>query len=366
MKICYLLGGVNSGGLEHLVLDIFSNSKSSNFQFSCVYRNDGNLLEKFKQTGISLTKIKPNKRNYIKYFRELRNYILINKIDIVHAHVEIDAFYAWIALRNTGVKIILTSHGYNYDGNYIFKKISKFALKHVDYNLFVSDALKNYYNLHYDLDKSKSFTLYNGVSTSKLQSTNNLNLKKEFNLPDNSKIIGMVANFHGTGKDQITLCRAMNELVNKNQNLYLFFVGAFSDKTENSYTECYQYCKENNLLSNILFLGPRSNVPEIISNFDCFTYSSNHDTFGLAIVEAMLLKVPTLINDLPPFLEISNNGEFTTIFKSKNISHFINKLNQILENDQKIAIEKSYSWACSSFSIEKHIENLYNIYLKLN
>ena len=357
-----MLGGLNSGGLEHLVLDVFSNNNFSIVDFSCVYRNDGNLTEKFIETSIPIIKIKPSKYNILKYYKKFRNHILSNNIDIVHAHLAIDAFYACLALRNTKVKILLTSHGYNFDGSYIFKKISRFALKNVDLNLFVSNALKNFYNKEYDLDTSKSITLYNGVSASKLKITNSVNLKKEYNLPNDSILIGMVSNFHGTGKDQITLCKAMKEL--KNKNIYLFLVGSYSNN--NSYKDCYDYCKANDLLPNVFFTGPSNKIADVISNFDCFAFSSNHDTFGIAIVEAMLLKIPTIINDIPPFLEISNNGEFSHIYKSKNVGDFILKLDNIIENDQKIAIENAYTWAMSNFSIEKHIDNLNNIYSKFD
>jgi len=357
-----MLGGLNTGGLEHLSLDIFLSKNNTDINFYCVYRYDGELTPKFQETGIPLIKIYPNKLQYISYLKKLRHYILSNHIKIVHAHLEIDAFYAWLALRNTGVKIILTFHGYNFKRDLKYKFISKFASKHSDLNLFVSNALKDYYIKDYNLEPNKNITIYNGVSISKLIDTNSINFREEYKLPQNAILLGMLSNFHGTGKDQFTLCKAMKELDNK--NIYLFLVGAFENK--DSYKECYEYCQTHNLLSNIIFTGPKQNIADIILNFDCFTFSSNHDTFGLAIVEAMMLKIPTVINDIPPFLEISNNGEYAHVYESKNVSDFLNKLQDTLNNDQKNYVEKAYNWALSNFSIDKHIENLKIIYSNFN
>jgi glycosyltransferase involved in cell wall biosynthesis len=122
---------------------------------------------------------------------------------------------------------------------------------------------------------------------------------------------------------------------------------------------------KNNLLKNIHFVGERDNINELIKSLDYFTYSSNHDTFGIAIVEAMLLRTPVIMNDLKPFLEISENGKYATIFESKNINDFIEKLFKEIKLDlveKNNKVEAAFEKALKSFSIEAHIQEISKTY----
>jgi glycosyltransferase involved in cell wall biosynthesis len=363
-KICYLLGGLNRGGLEHLVLDIFTKSKKNNLDLICIHRNDGVLKEKFVETGIQLIKHKPSKLFFITYLIKLRNIIQKNKINVVHAHVVLDAFFAILALRNKKVKIILTIHGYDYQP-FIYKIILNYVLKKTDLVIFVSDAVKDYYIEKYKINPTKTKTIYNGVNLDKLKSDSVYDFKHELSIPTTNILLGMVSNFVNKGKDQITLCKAMLEIGKIRDDIHLVFIGSIDNEHNETYIECYDFCVKNNLLKNIHFVGERDNINELIKSLDYFTYSSNHDTFGIAIVEAMLLRTPVIMNDLKPFLEISENGKYATIFESKNINDFIEKLFKEIKLDlveKNNKVEAAFEKALKSFSIEAHIQEISKTY----
>ncbi|MBI1838103.1 MAG: glycosyltransferase family 4 protein [Flavobacteriia bacterium] len=367
MKVCFLLSGLNRGGLEHLALDVLSTSKQKNLDVMCIYRKSNGVLQKeFENTGVPLKYLKLKKRKIINYFRELKKILIQENITIVHAHLPLDALYASIALRKTKIKVVLSVHGYDNESK-LYRVINSLALRMVSKNIFVSNTVKKYYEKKYNLNPSKNTVVYNGVNLEKISTNHFKNIRDELNLANDSIIIGMVANFYCTGRDHMTLCRAMKKILQTRSNVFLIFIGKKSDKNPEFYDTCYTYCSNNKLLENVHFLGSRSDVLEILPSFNFFAFSSNHDTFGIAIIEAMLKKVPTIINDLEVFKEITHNGEHSILFNSKDENDFSKKLiNAIEQPINETQINAAYEWAINLFSIDTHITNLKKVYQSLS
>lgn len=142
------------------------------------------------------------------------------------------------------------------------------------------------------------------------------------------------------------------------------FVGAKSKSEPELFDECYHYCEENNLLENVHFLGSRSDVPEILSTLEAFIYSTNHDTFGIAVVEAMAMGVPVFVNDWEVMKEITQNGKFATLYKSSDENDLLKKFLLFLQN-REIAFwqaQEAATYVRENFSIESHIHQLKQMY----
>ena len=74
MKIAYLLGSMNQGGLENLVLDSIIQAKLQNLEVICIYRSGGAIFKQFKKTGVDMTPLRPLRIAYPIYFLRLRKY----------------------------------------------------------------------------------------------------------------------------------------------------------------------------------------------------------------------------------------------------------------------------------------------------
>lgn len=112
------------------------------------------------------------------------------------------------------------------------------------------------------------------------------------------------------------------------------------------------------------FLGARSDVPAILHNIDIFAYSTDHDTFGIAVAEAMAARVPVLVNDYVVMQEITDNGSLATLYKTGDATDGAEKLKSIIAN---IATYKSKASDASKqvrakYSIEQHIARLNEVY----
>ena len=152
----------------------------------------------------------------------------------------------------------------------------------------------------------------------------------------------MVGNFN-PGRDQMTVCKFLNKLKETDADFHFLFVGKRVESCAERYDDCVRYCKENGLEWNVSFLGVRNDVPQILSQLDAFIYSTEHDTFGIAVVEAIATGIPVFVNDWKVMREITEDGKLAKLYKTKDFNELLEKFNVFLHNKekyQKQAIER--------------------------
>jgi len=370
MKIAYLLGSLNRGGTETLMLDVFRNARQYQLDAIGVYRKGGQLEPDFIQSGISMFKLTVTK-NPVRYVFRLRKLLQQNNITAVHAQQPIDALFAWLACQNTGIKLILTFHGYDFDTRKSGLLILKFIIKRTDVNLFVSKAQQEYYEQKYSLIPEKQQVVYNGVSFEKLNATTHKmisshhinNLHDELHITPDTLLLGTVGNFNSV-RDQLTLCRFLKLLDKHEIDFHFVFVGKRIETTPDLYNECFNFCQKNGLSTKVSFLGSRNDVSAILHQLDAFLYATNHDTFGIALVEAMAVGVPVFVNDWQVMTEITDCGKYATLYKTRDEVDLLQQFMVFLQNKEtyKDKAQEAASFVRERYSIEKHIENLKRAY----
>ena len=366
MKVAYLLGSLNRGGAETLVLDIFK-TKNSGLRIIGIHRKKGLLYDEFKKSNVPLIPLYPRNIFDISYFFKLRKILKHENIRIMHSHQVIDAIYSYIATLGLPIKSVLTLHGHGLKDVFFARLLRIFVIKSTDLNAYVSKSLMNHYLNEYCLSPSRNhIVLYNGISFKKLENTHIMPLKKELNIQESSILLGTVGNFT-SGRDLLTICRFLVLLKKQNQNFHFIFVGAKSNAEPWIYDESYQYCMKSGISDLVSFLGARDDVPNILQQLDAFIYSTAHDTFGIAVIEAIATGTPVFVNDWVVMNEITGNGELATIYKSKDEKDLFHHFNLFL-NHPKNFREKAKKAALvvkKKYSIENHINGLKTIYQSL-
>jgi glycosyltransferase involved in cell wall biosynthesis len=82
------------------------------------------------------------------------------------------------------------------------------------------------------------------------------------------------------------------------------------------------------------------------------------------LMEAMLARVPSVLSDIKPLLETSQNGEFAEIFQTQNSDDLTAKLIKLAKNKEfrNDLANRAFNHAKENFSIEAHLENLKKLY----
>jgi len=371
MKVAYMIGALSRGGTETLLYDMFQKVNLAPFDMLLIHRHKGPMVEDFQRctrnsTQCAIQELGPKKGNYIVYLLRLRKLLIKEKVSIVHAQFWMDCIFARIATIGLKVPVMMTFHGY-----FLYHGIKalpiKLAIWVADKVCFVSESEKKAFEEYYEyLLIGKTEVVYNGINFDKFENTLPLTHPMPTYYPQSVNAIKMimVGNFV-KGRDQRFLCEVLNGLHDRGLSYEMYFVGQKSAAEPWRMEECVEACHK---LPEVHFLGGRSDVPALLQEVDVCLYCTHHDTFGIAIIEPLLVGIPTIVNDYIVAREVTNNGEWASLYKTGDIDDCIAKIQDVINHFSQVkhSAVRNIQVIKQKYSIEIHINRLNEIYATLN
>lgn len=358
MKVAFFLGGLNRGGTESLILDICRNKNIVPFDFVVLYRKEGNYSDAFHATDATLIQL-PKNGNILKYILSIRQCLAQNHIDIIHSQTPSNSLLCILAKIGLPIKLCTSFHGLSFrHANWLQRRL---VMRYSDRLVFVSQYTRDLYlQTNPWIQSNKCEVVYDALDFSKVP-----------NVTDNEKLghqpirLGMVGSFN-YGRDHLFLCKALKELNARGIDFHFDFVGGKWASEPACYDDCVNYCNENGLADKVSFLGMRTDVFDVMQTWDGVVYSTKCDTFGISILEAVAMELPTLVNDWQVFREISNNGEFLRMWKTGDIDDCVQAIMRVITERENAEVKrKNAEIVRERFGIEKHITRLNEIYTKI-
>lgn len=360
VKVLHLRSSFDPGGTETLLLNLF-NFKQELIELYYALLKDGVYINKLNSNTNRYEKIFRQKKADIKVLKKLKDIIKRNNIRIIHTHQPVELIYAaMLKIISPDLQIFHHIHLYNpkRSWDYYFERLMKRFCKKT---FVVSWSLKE------KLEKKgyssrKMYVLYNAVECHDSVSSALLaNIKKKIKYRSDDIIIGMIGNFVAE-KDQKTIIKAyIDHLKISVSNLKILFIGQESIYSE----ECKLMLNENDLDNRVFFLGQIPDAWQILTLLKVFVLSSHSETFSIALVEALLNKVPVLASDIDVFKELSDSGRYFKLFRKGDPADLALKINSIISVSQEITskrIEQAYQYALKTFSYSVYIKKLYEHY----
>lgn len=173
-------------------------------------------------------------------------------------------------------------------------------------------------------------------------------LHREFNIPEDYKIVGNIAAFTGF-KDHKTWVNAVAELYKRGQKLKYILIGDGPMEAE-----IKAQVKELGLENEIIFAGFRKDIPEILPEFDLFLFTSNNEPTGGVLLESYACHVPIVAANAGGIPEVVVDGETGLLAEVGNPISFADKV-EVLINDaelQKKFIANGYQYLIENFTKE--------------
>ena len=365
MKILHVLDRVNRGGAETLVLDVCRNAAAFDMEVM-VAAGDGPLLTEFANSGRPLFHLKRRLPFDPLHAAELRRIIRSNAIDVIHTHQAVDALHSLAAAAGLKVPVVLSHHGIVPDAKN--RITTRFVLPRVAHNIVVAGTILRQYDELYGIRfGANTSVLYNGVDTSRL-SPEGGDPRAELGIAHDTPLIGMIGNFYPERrKDQMTVCRALPQVLEQLPDVKCLFIGGVEPGAEAKFEKCRRFCDDNGLGASVYFLGRRSDVPDLLSALDIFVFSSFQEGLPIALNEAMLAGVPTVVSDIPPLIEASASGTYSLVFPVGDAAALAERVVGLL-NDPAMRsdlAEKAHQFAAANFTIEAHLTKLGELYRSL-
>jgi hypothetical protein len=96
IKVAYLLGSLNRGGAETMLLDLMNQHDLVPYEMIGISRHEGELGDSFYCSGVPFIRLSVGKNlNIIGYLTKLRQLLKTHHINIVHSHQSVIQFMAF-------------------------------------------------------------------------------------------------------------------------------------------------------------------------------------------------------------------------------------------------------------------------------
>jgi glycosyltransferase involved in cell wall biosynthesis len=240
--------------------------------------------------------------------------------------------------------------------NLLYKRVKKiFAISTVIKQNLIETTKVNAQNI---------LIVPNGIDVNKFnpQKINRRKVREEYKISSDEITIGMLARFTpGKGHEEF-LCAA-KELNKEYNNLRYLIVGEAS-RGETEYAEKIKQLASDYKLTNVIFTGFRTDTQEVLASLDIFAFPSHSEAFGIALVEAMAMKNPTVCSRAEGVLDIAIDNETSFLFENRNAVDLKAKLKMLIESKEtRISFgENARRRVLENFDIEIITDRVVKIY----
>ena len=263
---------------------------------------------------------------------KLVNMAKLHEIEIVHVHYAIPHAYAgymakqMLAQEGIFIPMVTTLHGTDITlvGSHPFYKPAvTFSINNSDAVTSVSQSLKDdtlrLFNIKKEIEVVPNF-----IDTKKYENLYS-NCERELIASNNEKIITHISNIRKVKRvdDVIEIFyRIQKELPAK---LVIVGDGPEKESLEN-------LCKKKGIDEKVLFVGNSHEVDKILCFSDLFILPSEHESFGLVALEAMVCGVPVISSNAGGLPEVNIHGESGYLSNVGNVDEMAKNALKILVN----------------------------------
>lgn len=353
-NILYFTRTMGLGGTEKVILQLCRNFNHE-FNKIVVCSSGGVHEEELKKLGIKHYKINDienkNPLNILKTFIILIRIINNEKIDIIHTHHRMSAFYISILKKIMKFEFIHTVHNTFFDKKFL----TQISLNNANI-IAVGKKVKENLCDFYKLNKDKIKVIYNGIE----KDTNEI-----IEVPEIKKykekgyfIVGNIGRL-SKQKGMEYYIKAIPDVLKSNEDVMFFIIGDGEDRDK-----LEKLVDDLNIKDNIIFLGYRNDVENVIKQLDVVVLSSLWEGLPLTPIEAFSAGKTVIGTDVDGTSEIIKNG-YNGILISDKSSQDITRAIIILVEDInfKTKLEKNaYKTYKDEFSINKFNFNYRSCY----
>lgn len=290
--------------------------------------------------------------------------------DIVHSHFVGTTLFMRIAMAGLSINKVFQVPG----PLHLEKKFTRFldlkTANKYDYWIPTCKLSETIY-LSENVKKARLMTTFYGTDTSTYKKKDKGILRDELNIPENVKIVGMVAYAYAPKKwlgqtrglkGHEDLIDAMEIVAASNSNVICVIIGGPWVGAEEYFKTILEYGKKK-LGDRIIFLGTRKDVPNLYPDFDLVVHPSLSENLGGA-AESLLMGVPTIATNIGGFPDIVKPGITGWLVPKENPKIIAQTILEVLSDSKKAVLlaEEGCKQVTQSLDVKKTSKDVYEFY----
>lgn len=366
MRVLNVLVGLERGGIETFLMNVYSNINKSEIQFDFLIteKKDTDYKKEILKYGGNVYTYSSRRDSVWRNYKEVDCFFKKHKYSIVHFHISslsnIAPIYA--AYRNNVKNIIIHSHSSNTVGilHKMLHRINKKIIKKIATHFFACSNEAASWMFPNSIFLKKDFTIIpNGILLEKFSFSEEKRktVRKSLDIDENTLVFGHVGRL-SFPKNHLFLLEVFKCIHNSQENSKLILVGKGERKSI-----IRQKIKELHLSSDVIFYGESNNVDYLMSSFDAFILPSFYEGLPVVLVEAQTSGLPCFVsNSITKDVKLTNFINYLSLDNSPSFWAY-----KIIENIKKNSLNRYVvSKSIRAFDIKEVSKKIENFYFNIN
>lgn len=303
IKILHVLGRLDRGGAETMIMNLYRNIDRNEIQFDFViHTNDKcDFNDEIYELGGKIHSIpRYNGKNHFAYKRAWNLLLAENpEYKIIHGHIRSTASIYLKIAKNYGLITIAHSHSIASRGNWLqksIKNILQVPIRFIADYMFACSTEAGKWLFGGNIQSNNNFFIIkNAIDIQKFNFNQytRTQIRKKYKLTD-KYVLGHVGNFTFPKNHKFLLDRLV-DVLKVNPNIVLLLIGDGDTKQ--------QFLEEAKVLgveNEILVISGADNVNEYLQAMDVFIFPSIFEGLGIAAIEAQAAGLPCIISNQVP------------------------------------------------------------------
>lgn len=366
IKILQTIRQGKIGGGETHVLDLVSTLNKGRYESIVLSFTEGPMVDKMKAMGIKTHVIYTEKPFDFSVWNRVKDILIEEKIEIVHAHGTRANSNTFSAANKLGIPVLYTVHGWSFhnDQNFLVKSIrtygEKFLVKNAKKTICVSNS--NYEDGAKRFSMKNASVITNGINLAKFDLNQSFkDIRKEFNIQEDEVLVGFIARMTSQ-KDPFTLLKAIARIPADNKIKFLI-IGDGDCKEE-----VLKMADELGINSRVIFERFRQDIPDVLHGIDIFCLPSLWEGLPIALLEAMAMAkavVATAIDGTKEVIIHEKNGLLVPVMNPDELAKALTllagdkNLRDRLSKEARLTVEQNYNVERMTREVEKIYDELH-------
>jgi len=307
---------MDRGGAETIIMNYYRNIDRSKVQFDFVVHRSkkGAYDDEIRQLGGKIyvfPAVKPE--NFKIYKKQISEFLDAHpEYTIIHSHAQELSYYFYKIAHKKGVPHIIT-HSHNASMLWDLKAPlrllwRKLMFKYINtYFTCGIEAGQHYFGKE---RAKQAILMHNAIDVNrfKFNSNSRKKIRQEFGINDDEFVIGHIGRFTPQ-KNHPFLLEVFKVFTERNSHARLILVGE-----EDSQKSVRKKAKELGLVNRIIFAGLRTDIPDILSAFDCILMPSLFEGVSVAMIEEQASGCPLITStNVPKEVSLLPSTEFISL-----------------------------------------------------
>ena len=374
-RLLYVASPKSQGGIEHhsVALAAAFAERGASVQFACA---PGSFVETWcREASLPTTAFSVRNSGDLGAAWRLAKLIKKERIGLIHAHSRRDYVTAVVGVAlarrvlHCRTALVLHAHMVRPLGDPA-KLSGRFFEWGADAVVAVSGAVCDILRHEHGFNPSFVHLIPNGVNLacfalphSPDAARRRKQLRRTLGIPENASVLGMIGRLDAKGQRQ--LLDVVPELLLFCPDLWVVLAGSEGRSGEQA-----ALAEASGFGNRLIFTGPRSDIPDLLTAFDALVHLPNDEAFGLALAEAMAAGLPTVATTVGGCREVVQGGVTGLLVPPGDPAALVSALRRLLDPERGVALRRSLGDSGRQ-SVEKNfsqviqLERLESLYLEL-